>query len=867
MSNTPSRKRRSVPRPASYKEFNEVGHTQASDTENADTLDRDEEKSQGSKRCGREQSIDSSSGGSNIITFNRDMEAFENINSDEHDKSHSVDSESNNASSQDSTEGTDLETTGTSAEVGQEVSGACSTRVCRNNNKHVKHVKHGKSNTQDTNSSYNIDMNDKNITLIADTPRKPDRKRGYKQGRRDEDDESQDQLELGVNPLEDDLDGDKTGDKHGKHVKQSKTSSNPGFGGARPKTNNKSKTKTPSKTPQAPKTPKKQKLSVANRLAKINTPIDINTGLQNNYDLDDTSFEIEHLRVNREKEEVEAQLRQHQREAELAKKRLESEATKRKIAQLKKQTERDNKKAAQERARYERTLTNKSYEVTTKQKPVAHKIKDSNQTLEQKVEIARAKAKNLNPLRRARQVFVAHDGSNNPNVDGQDNGMNAWLDYELNKEDMDDDFRAQVVYAKRNSDNNRFYNIDDVPIKGPPRDDDDIQSLISLTEATNTANELLNDDDLIICRKTGMMRKRNEASPERTQSKRRPSSTVTRATEAQQEPKNVERPRWRDNRRQTHERNRHDYWQNDQDYNRYEGRSEWDTEVEVISDEEIDRTYHLDTKQKHISFVDDRFDGRRNRDVGYYRDERERSRDDRYGPDYGHHGSRQKRVDKGRIAYYDTSSDSSPQPKRKIKSGINAKPTSSVMEQVKYPQFSLGQISGYIGQNIKFEYLTYEQFMAGELVTIGNTTNKDEIKGRTQLLQRIATWKLRTNVTWAQVRQAFAHILRRIEDHEITWKANWDDFERRIYDRVLPTNPTQGTSTVGQPRVRRSNNVEVTWFCKAYQREGCTKESPHSGKIGNAFKQLHHICAACWLKERVRRAHPESSLDCPQKEA
>ena len=187
------------------------------------------------------------------------------------------------------------------------------------------------------------------------------------------------------------------------------------------------------------------------------------------------------------------------------------------------------------------------------------------------------------------------------------------------------------------------------------------------------------------------------------------------------------------------------------------------------------------------------------------------------------------------------------------------------MEQVKYPQFSLGQISGYTGQNIRFEYLTYEQFMAGELVTINNTQNKEEIKGRTELLQRVATWRLRTNVSWAQVRQAFAHVLRKIEDHEISWRANWDEYERRIYDKVIPTgsNSTQNTQT----RQRRTNSGDIIWFCKAYQRkEGCSKESPHSGRIGNQFKQLHHICAACWLNDKIKKQHPECSTECPQKE-
>ena len=189
------------------------------------------------------------------------------------------------------------------------------------------------------------------------------------------------------------------------------------------------------------------------------------------------------------------------------------------------------------------------------------------------------------------------------------------------------------------------------------------------------------------------------------------------------------------------------------------------------------------------------------------------------------------------------------------------------MEQIKYPQFSLGQISGYIGQNIKYEHLTYEQFVAGELVTIGNAVNKQEVKGRTSLLQRIATWRLRTNVSWPQIRQAFSHILRKIEDHEIDWTANWDEYERRIYDKVLITGNPNNSNTGSTNRPRRTNQ-EVIWFCKAFQKlEGCPKEAPHQGRVGNIVRQMHHICAACWLRDKVKKNHSESSSECPQKEA
>ena len=182
-------------------------------------------------------------------------------------------------------------------------------------------------------------------------------------------------------------------------------------------------------------------------------------------------------------------------------------------------------------------------------------------------------------------------------------------------------------------------------------------------------------------------------------------------------------------------------------------------------------------------------------------------------------------------------------------------------EQLRYPHFSLGQISGFIGQNLQFHNLNYDQFIAGELATITNCHDIEEKIGRVKLLQRIALWRLRANVTWPQVRNAFAHILRLIENQEITWHAGWDKYERHIYDKIAIVGP--------KDKIKKTvSNTDFTWFCKAFQcPEGCNKDAPHPAKIVNSFKQVQHICASCWQKDRTRRTHSESSSDCPHKDA
>ena len=58
------------------------------------------------------------------------------------------------------------------------------------------------------------------------------------------------------------------------------------------------------------------------------------------------------------------------------------------------------------------------------------------------------------------------------------------------------------------------------------------------------------------------------------------------------------------------------------------------------------------------------------------------------------------------------------------------------------------------------------------------------------------------------------------------------------------------------------------YYCHNYQRpEGYKKDAPHTGKVGKYFRQMQHICAACWMKNKAQNPHPECSIECPLKEA
>ena len=89
-----------------------------------------------------------------------------------------------------------------------------------------------------------------------------------------------------------------------------------------------------------------------------------------------------------------------------------------------------------------------------------------------------------------------------------------------------------------------------------------------------------------------------------------------------------------------------------------------------------------------------------------------------------------------------------------------------------------------MGAPISYYNLSYDQFIAGKLYTIMNVTSNAERQGCVTLLQKIANWKLMIGASWNQIRNTYAHILRKIENREITWSADFNRFEKHIYEKV-----------------------------------------------------------------------------------
>ena len=196
-----------------------------------------------------------------------------------------------------------------------------------------------------------------------------------------------------------------------------------------------------------------------------------------------------------------------------------------------------------------------------------------------------------------------------------------------------------------------------------------------------------------------------------------------------------------------------------------------------------------------------------------------------------------------------------------MKSGMLDKSTANIRRKEVWPQKNLGE--DWAEEEIEFKQLKFEHLVAGETRTIETCTDPAQILGRLRLLRRIAYLKLR-GIEWHLLRKMYAAILSSIETREYSWELNFDRFESILYRKALADRNTS-------ERKREHRNQEGRKrFCRDYNRpEGCPRNSPHAIWTGSgpsaARRMVYHCCAACLIRDKVMKDHPEGHADCPHR--
>ena len=190
---------------------------------------------------------------------------------------------------------------------------------------------------------------------------------------------------------------------------------------------------------------------------------------------------------------------------------------------------------------------------------------------------------------------------------------------------------------------------------------------------------------------------------------------------------------------------------------------------------------------------------------------------------------------------------------RRVTSGIHDKLSSKVRTKLTWPQKQLK--FAFISESIEFRSLTFEHFVAGEVMTIRSCKNEVERDNRLRLLERICYWKIK-GADWGQLRAFYAAFLSGVESHEHNWEEPLHELESMMIDRPA-------LSAMIKPD-KRLKGIYNKWFCKEYNSmKGCTLTSGHKVNVKGEDREAIHMCAKCWENSKQVKKHPRCVEECP----
>ncbi len=203
------------------------------------------------------------------------------------------------------------------------------------------------------------------------------------------------------------------------------------------------------------------------------------------------------------------------------------------------------------------------------------------------------------------------------------------------------------------------------------------------------------------------------------------------------------------------------------------------------------------------------------------------------------------------------------------KSGFVAKTTDSVRFPQIWPHVALQD--ELFGKHLGFLELNFRLFAAGELEIITRPgISTIEQTGRLGLLKQLAY--LNGYHDWKVVRNVYMAIVRKIEVGVLSWQSSFIGEIQWMCTKLYAMGSMAGSSSnkqAGAVRAGRSEaktKTEGFWWCRDFNREkGCSLGDPHVAQVYGKQVIVNHVCAKCWIEDKVKAQHAEESSACPKR--
>ena len=199
-------------------------------------------------------------------------------------------------------------------------------------------------------------------------------------------------------------------------------------------------------------------------------------------------------------------------------------------------------------------------------------------------------------------------------------------------------------------------------------------------------------------------------------------------------------------------------------------------------------------------------------------------------------------------------------PRGKVKSGLDIKSTDTVVKQVLWLHLLLQ--NSYVTSNLGFSELSLPLLVAGELEILSTLLPKDvslEFRARLEFLKLLAyeanSYPIKTIAEW------YAAYMRRIELGRGNWGGNFYAVGQPILAKYQIRQESRITSKPTQ--YQNKDSKPFVYFCSAFNKGSCDKKAPHETLMRGKTVKVEHICAICWLRNKVKKYHPEGTHDCP----
>lgn len=192
-----------------------------------------------------------------------------------------------------------------------------------------------------------------------------------------------------------------------------------------------------------------------------------------------------------------------------------------------------------------------------------------------------------------------------------------------------------------------------------------------------------------------------------------------------------------------------------------------------------------------------------------------------------------------------------------LKSGMLGKAQDKVESPQMWPQVAIAQ-GATLGKSMNFKDLDIKWFMVGELEIISSgRITEIEKAGRLFLLKQLLYLSNGSNTE--TLKQIYSTIVGKIERGLLAWEQYGNTFQHEIQWCLtwLKIEPKTG----GSVKSKRNKKLDGIFWCRDYNQGKCNKKDKHFGTMYDSQVTFHHICAKCFIADKSRNPHPETS--CP----